>query len=342
VFFDEVICFTSGYPGAGRFENLDSVKFYRFGLDYTPPLITLKSREVLKNQDDAIILENVNHIPFYTPIIYPRSQSISIIHHVAKSQLYMEAPIIAPIIDMLERGISPLLYRNKLVIAPSKSTAAQLARLGYNRVHVIPPGVDYEKLSEGSKRYAKKQYTIIYFGRIMKYKQIHHLIKALARVVEEIPDVRLTIAGKACSQQYLTQLYSLIDRLNLEKHVIIRVNVPEREKIRLLAEAQVYATATIQEGWAITVIEANACGTPAVGYNVPGLRDSINEKTGILVKPGDVKTLAETLTYLLMDDGLREKLSKNALEWSKQFSWDKATEEFLKLLGFCKNKKSLV
>jgi glycosyltransferase involved in cell wall biosynthesis len=333
VFFDEVICFTSGYSGAGRFENLDGVKFYRFGLDYTPPLITLRSREVLKNRDDAIILENINHIPFYTPIIYPRSQSISIIHHVAESQLYMEAPIIAPIIDMLERGISPLLYRNKLVIAPSKSTAAQLARLGYNRVHVIPPGVEYEKLSEGSKRYVKKQHTIIYFGRIMKYKQIHHLIKALARVAEEIPGVRLTIAGRICSKHYLMQLRGLINRLNLKKQVTIKTNIPEEEKIRLLAEAQVYAITSLREGWAITVIEANACGTPAVGYDVPGLRDSIRHmETGILVPYGDIEEMAKAMITLIENQELWTKMAKNALQWAKQHSWDISIEKFKEII----------
>jgi glycosyltransferase involved in cell wall biosynthesis len=77
------------------------------------------------------------------------------------------------------------------------------------------------------------------------------------------------------------------------------------------------------------VIEANRCGTPVVGYDVRGLEDSIiNGKTGILVKDGDVKKLAEVISNLLNDEETRKKLSRNALEWSKKFSWDKSAEEF--------------
>jgi len=305
------------------------VRIYRFGMDYTPPLITLRSKSLLNGLRDTVILENINHVPFYTPMIYPEKPVVAIIHHVAASQLYIEAPMVAPIIDLLERGISPMLYGDRVVIVPSNSTANQLIRLGYRRVHVIPPGIDYERLRSGSEAYGKRPHSIIYFGRIMRYKRIHHLIKALTKVAEEFPDVKLTIAGRAGSQRYLTQLHGLINRLNLDKHVHIETNVPEGEKIRLLAEAQIYATASAREGWAITVIEANACGTPAVGYDVPGLRDSIRHKeTGVLVPPGDVEALAKALTVLLTDDCLRRKLSRNALEWSKRFSWDRSAGEF--------------
>jgi glycosyltransferase involved in cell wall biosynthesis len=100
-----------------------------------------------------------------------------------------------------------------------------------------------------------------------------------------------------------------------------------------LREAQVLIFPAVREGWGLVVLEANACGTPAVGYDVPGLRDSIRHgETGMLVKPGDLEALAEALTSLLKDDVLREKMSRNALEWGKNFNWDKTAEEFLKIV----------
>jgi len=339
--FDEIICFTSNYLEARKFENLGrNITIYRVGYDYTPPLIMLKSRKFVKNLSDTIILENINHVPFYTPILYPSVPIVCIIHHIASSQLYIEAPVVAPVADLLERGVSPIFYRDKVVIAPSQSTATQLARLGYRKVYVVPPGIEYGKLRLKAEKYVKKPNSIIYFGRIMRYKQIHHVIKALAEVVKEIPDVRLTIAGRASSKRYLRQLYSLIRRLNLRKHVAMKINVSEEEKIRLLAEAEVYVTASAREGWAITIIEANACGTPAVGYDVPGLRDSIRHgKTGLLVRPGNISALARGLVHLLTDEGLKNRLSKNALKWSRQFSWDKTVEKVYEI--FCKSLNKL-
>ena len=87
----------------------------------------------------------------------------------------------------------------------------------------------------------------------------------------------------------------------------------------------------------LTVIEANACGTPAIGYDVPGLRDSIrNGETGLLVANGNIHKLAESIVRVLKDEKLREKLSKNALNWSKNFSWDKSSERFLEILKLVK------
>jgi glycosyltransferase involved in cell wall biosynthesis len=72
----------------------------------------------------------------------------------------------------------------------------------------------------------------------------------------------------------------------------------------------------------------------SIAYDVPGLRDSIrNEETGLLIKEdGDVEKLAEAIIRILKDEELRMVLSENALEYSKNFSWDKTAEEFLKIV----------
>ncbi|RLG81151.1 MAG: hypothetical protein DRO40_10145, partial [Thermoprotei archaeon] len=100
-----------------------------------------------------------------------------------------------------------------------------------------------------------------------------------------------------------------------------------------LTRAHVLLTPSIREGWGQAVIEANAHGTPAIGYNVPGLRDSIKHmKTGILVPYGDIKVMTKAIITLTEDQELWRKLAKNALEWAKQFSWDKSTEKFERVL----------
>jgi len=149
-------------------------------------------------------------------------------------------------------------------------------------------------------------------------------------VADEMPDAKLIIAGDG---EVKPELRGLIEGLGLEDRVELRGRVSEVEKLRLLQESWVLVQTSRKEGFGLTVLEANACGTPAVGYDVPGLRDSIRHgETGILVPSGDVEALAEAVATLLTDDGFREKLSKNALEWSRQFSWDRSAEEFKELL----------
>ncbi len=171
---------------------------------------------------------------------------------------------------------------------------------------------------------------IVYVGRIKAYKRLDHLIKSFKTVQDEIKNSKLIIAGKGDQKP----LKKLSIKLGIESSVEFYNEVSEEEKLRLLHLAWVFVTPSMKEGWGITVIESNACGTPAIAYNVPGLRDSVKYNyNGILVEDGDEKSLANTIAMVLKDGSLRDNLSKNALEWSKQFSWDKSTERFMEAIG---------
>ncbi len=86
---------------------------------------------------------------------------------------------------------------------------------------------------------------------------------------------------------------------------------------------------SVREGYGIVAIEANACGTSAVGWDVPGLRDSILDgKTGILVPFDDTYKLAEQVVALITDGTLRSRMAASAVEWARAHSWKKAAEEF--------------
>jgi glycosyltransferase involved in cell wall biosynthesis len=75
-------------------------------------------------------------------------------------------------------------------------------------------------------------------------------------------------------------------------------------------------------------------GTPAVGYRVQGLRDSIVDgKTGLLSEPFNPSALADKALKVLEDPKLAENLSLNALRWSANFSWDRAAREFSLVLN---------
>jgi glycosyltransferase involved in cell wall biosynthesis len=89
-----------------------------------------------------------------------------------------------------------------------------------------------------------------------------------------------------------------------------------------------------REGWGLNVVEANALGVPCVAYDVAGLRDSVKDGvTGLLVRSRDVlRGLAEALIRVLVDDKLRFRLSENAREYARQFSWEETAEKFMKIL----------
>jgi len=196
--------------------------------------------------------------------------------------------------------------------------------LGFKEIFVVPAGLNFPPLHEVPE---KESYPVVaYVGRLKKAKRPDHVVKAFKSVKEEMPEAELWIIGDGYFRKDLEKIAG--DETKFFGHV------SEKDKIKLLSRAWILINPSIREGWGINVIEANACGTPCIAYDVSGLRDSIvNGKTGLLVKEnGNVEKLAETMIRVLEDGDLRDKLNKNALEHSKRFSWDKSAEEFLKVI----------
>ena len=80
---------------------------------------------------------------------------------------------------------------------------------------------------------------------------------------------------------------------------------------------------SMMEGWGIVAIEANACGTPVIASDVPGLRDSVkNPHSGFLVPYGDVDAFAGKMLLLIRDRELRANMNIDARKWAEQFDWN--------------------
>ncbi|MBV8600229.1 MAG: glycosyltransferase family 4 protein, partial [Candidatus Eremiobacteraeota bacterium] len=210
----------------------------------------------------------------------------------------------------------PLVYRNTRFLTISESTRREMEELHMSRrpIEIVVSGVPRE-LVPGAKA---AEPTILYLGRLKAYKRIRELIDAFAAIRARIPNARLVIAGEGD------------DRASLEAYasqrggdaIAFTGRVDDATKLRLMQEAWVFGMPSSIEGWGIVVVEANACGTPAVAYDVQGLRDCIVDgRTGFLAR--DPAEFAERLEAVLADDALRERLSREARAWAEQFSWDK-------------------
>ena len=334
--FDQITYFTSHFNGAPRKEVVDGIEVIRYGYDYIPVVTSLYAKAVLSKESlkNAVIIENINHIPFFSPILFKNCSIVGIIHHIGMRQLYEEAPRpLAKCIDFVERKLTPKVYHKIPIITVSKSSEKILRSLGYHNVYVVPPGVDFDKLYSMSRRYVKEKLLVLYFGRIMRYKRVHEIIKAFKILKKEVPKAKLCIAGRVSSPHYFNQLKLLVRKLGLTDSVRFLGDVLEEEKVAILSKAQVLVATSIMEGWGITVIEANACGTPVVGYDVPGLRDSIKHmETGILVPSGDIKALAKTLIKVLENDELRKKMIRSAIKRAEELNWNRVASLFTRIL----------
>ena len=97
----------------------------------------------------------------------------------------------------------------------------------------------------------------------------------------------------------------------------------------MLEEARLLVQPSPVEGFSIVVAEANRCGTPVVvSDGVPG-DVVINGLNGLVYRFGEIDALAMNIVRLVEDEGFWDRMSKNAYEWSKQFTWDNSVASFL-------------
>jgi glycosyltransferase involved in cell wall biosynthesis len=310
-----------GYPGSRRQETLDELRIIRLGNWMTYGLLAVRfyATKARKEHFDLVV-EDISKAPLFTPL-YVREPLLAIWHMRHGALLFKEAfPPVAAFISSLE-SLMPLVYRTTPFVVVSESTKAALVSQGMDsrRIEIIYNGVGGESLEPGPRA---AEPLVVYVGRVVRYKQLDHLLRAFRLVRAEIPSTRLIIGGRG--NDY-ARLRKIMRQLRLDAAVTLAGALDEEQKREILQQAWVYAIPSMQEGWGISVIEANACGTPAIGYDVPGLRDAIRDRrTGLLVRAGSIDGLAKAIVRVLGEDALREALGREALEHAGRFGWDGA------------------
>jgi len=326
-----VTLFCGSYPNARPYDKIDGIEIIRKGGKYTLYLWALVY--LAKNRDKFdVIIDSENGIPFFSPLLFNKRRVVCIMHHVHIEVFNRELPFpLNKIGKLLEGKVMPMLYRESLFVPVSPSTKREMFEklsIRGNYFPIVYNGVSIYRLNIGHKK--TKTPTLIYFGRVKRYKRIDHIIKAYQRIKQKIKNARLVIAGKM-DREYLKEILKICEKLNLK--ISLFEDVPEEKKVELLSQSWVYVITSMKEGWGISVIEANACGVPVVGYDVPGLRDSVRyEYNGFLVENGNVNELADKVAKLIENPKLRVKLSHNAKKWAEKFSWDESAKRFERIL----------
>jgi arabinofuranan 3-O-arabinosyltransferase len=140
--------------------------------------------------------------------------------------------------------------------------------------------------------------TIVFLGRLSANKRPEHAIRAFGLVRRQLPDAQMWVIGSGPQEARLRQAAG--------PGVIFLGRVPEEEKRERLARAHALVATSVREGWGLVVTEAAASGTVSIGYDVPGLRDSIGASGGVLTRadPASLATgLVGLLSSVVADDG---------------------------------------
>lgn len=317
---------TAGFPGASRNDSIDGVDIVRVGNKATVyALLPLTYIAKLRNRFD-IIVDAENGIPFFTPLFSMKRKKLLIFHvHRDVFLKYLPSPL-SWLFVWIETWLMPRIYKNVDLITISDDSKSDIERYGLTKrsVEVIRSGVDAQ-LVPGERSVTP---LISYVGRLRTYKRVDWLVEAFAEVRKEIPNCRLAIAGAGDD---LARLKALAARLGVAQSCDFLGFVSDDEKRRLLQSSWLFVSPSSMEGWGISVIEANACGTPSIVFDVPGLREAVvNGESGIVLD--DRAELAGAIANLLRNDGERARLESGALARAADFSWDKTAAHTLAVL----------
>jgi len=320
-----------GHGKAPHRETCDGINIVRIGrrpwFNYIVPLWWTLVGKGLKFD---IVIDDINKLPFFTPRFVRKIPILAIIHHFFGDSIYQQAGrLTGKYVLWFEKQI-PRVYANIPICVVSESTKQECIDRGIpdKNIHIIYNGIDASLFPFEVTTKATTE-TLVYFGRLKRYKSIDHILHAMVKVREQFPNVVLDVIGTGDDQ---TALEEIATALGLIDVVRFHGFVEDSEKAKHLSRAYIDLNPSVKEGWGITNIEANACGTPVISADVPGLRDSVkHEYSGMLYPYGDIDELARLICLVLADASLRERLSMNAIEWARRFTWDAAAQQMLEL-----------
>ncbi len=322
----------SAYRGARARETIDGIEIRRSGsrpvFNFVFPFTYLFR---LRKSEFDVVVEDLNKIPFFTPL-YVRRPLAGIAHHLFGRSVFREtSPLAAAYVYVMERSALALYRRTMPFMVVSQSTEREFLASGFRpeRLAVIHNCVDHARYSPGDGRKSPAP-TAVYFGRLKKYKSVDHFLRALPSAIARFPSLRAVVAGEGDD---LGRLRKIAGELGIGGAVEFTGYVTEEQKVALLRKAWFTVTTSLKEGWGLTVIEANACGTPVIAADVPGLRDAVREgETGLLYPHGDVGALSARMLSLLGDEALRRRLGEEALRWAETFDWNASADQTIAFL----------
>lgn len=201
------------------------------------------------------------------------------------------------------------------VAAVAPEIARQLAEwLPPDRVWVTSTGVDTEVFTDWR---VPRRPQLVTIAHLKWTKGYAHLLEAFPRVLERFPDHRLLVVGDGDERPRIAEA---IRARGLEGRVVMTGILQRPDVVRVLNESRLLVLASIHEGLPKALLEALACGTPAVvtdACNAGGIIDT----TGLAVPAGDARALADAIIALLSDPDFWERCSRSGPEVAARYDW---------------------
>jgi glycosyltransferase involved in cell wall biosynthesis len=328
-----VILLVGGYKDCKSEETINGYKVIRLGSKLTTYYAAYRYyKKNLKEWPDYII-EEVNTIPYFTQY-YTKAKRSLIIHQLAREVWFYEMKFPFSLIGYILESIYVRLLNKNKVITISNSTKNDLKKVGFldKNIDIMSMGTDIKALMNLDNLGKFSDPTIVSLGRITSMKKTIDQVKAFESAKQEIPNLKLKIAGFG-NDKYFNTFVKYISQSEYHEDIEYLGKISNDKKIELMKKSHIITVTSIKEGWGLIVTEAASQGTPAIVYDIDGLRDSVKHmETGLITTSNNYHVLSLDIVKLLNDKKLYTELQINGWEWSKTVTFEQCYEDFSKTL----------
>lgn len=229
------------------------------------------------------------------------------------------------------RWIAPRAYASADVVFALAPYLGEMARQrGARNVEIVPNGIDLDDLGldqPSQPRPRSGPLRMITVGRLSVEKGIEHLLAA-CRLLDPSVDYELTIAGTGPLETELLAAAANLSRVRFAGAV------PRTSLGALYRDHDLFVTATLNEAFALVVLEALACGLPVIGTNIEALHAVVEEgENGLLVPPADPCALADAIAKVAGDEDLRLSLAAHAhASVLPRYGWGAIGDEIARII----------
>lgn len=312
----EVLHRTSAAAGEPAEAERNGYRVIRRGSRYSVFPRTIASELIGRMGRYDALVEVMNGVPFFSPV-WCRRPRMLFLHHVHGPMWDQILPgPLASAGRAIETHVAPPLYRRGLTATPSEATREELVEIGFRPelVTAVPNGTD-PRFSPGGPRTGHP--SVVAVARLAPVKRFGLLLDSVAAARERVANLTLTIVGDGPERSALD---AQIERLGARDWVEFAGRVDHADLVDLYRRSWIVASASLAEGWGLSITEAAGCATPAVATDIRGHRSSVVDgETGILAPES---ALGDAIAHVLTDQVLRERLGTAAEARVRTMSWD--------------------
>lgn len=332
---------SSRYSGSTSQDTIDGVQIIRMGKRLPFHYIACAFWLMFSNLSQYdLIIEEVNTVPYFswflTRLRFKKIRHMYFYHQLCRETWYYQIhPLLQHFGYFCEYVYTHILsLTNLITITVSESSLNDLVDYGFGKknIYVISEGIVCNQGGLDFKN-KNKQFTVLYHGSLRPMKRPEDVITGFYNSELYKKDARLWLTGGGDR----SGLERLVKDYNLESYVTFFGRVSEQEKLSYMAQAHVLCSTSVKEGWGLIVSEANSVGTPAIGYDVDGLRDSIRFGIeNILVEPNPLsisKSMQQVYNEWSTDKANYSKRCSVVQTSAKKLTFDQSYKDFMSIIN---------